>query len=125
MSTPPKILVVDDESYMHLLLRHHLLRDGYQMLNARSGREALELAGREQPALVIMDVMMADLDGLATLKELKQAEATRAIPVIMITANALNVTRQEAETSGAALFLTKPFSPTQLMATLRELLAQA
>ena len=125
MSTPPKILVVDDEPYMHLLLRHHLLRDGYQMLNARSGREALELAGREQPALVIMDVMMADLDGLATLKELKQAEATRAIPVIMITANALNVTRQEAETSGAALFLTKPFSPTQLMATLRELLAQA
>lgn len=125
MSTPPKILVVDDEPYMHLLLRHHLLRDGYQMLNARSGREALELAGREQPALVIMDVMMADLDGLATLKELKQAEATRAIPVIMITANALNVTRQEAEASGAALFLTKPFSPTQLMATLRELLAQA
>ena len=125
MSAPPKILVVDDEPYMHLLLRHHLLRDGYQMLNARSGREALELAGREQPALVIMDVMMADLDGLATLKELKQAEATRAIPVIMITANALNVTRQEAEASGAALFLTKPFSPTQLMATLRELLAQA
>ncbi len=125
MSTPPKILVVDDEPYMHLLLRHHLLRDGYQMLNARSGREALEVARREQPALVIMDVMMADLDGLATLKELKQAEATRAIPVIMITANALNVTRQEAETSGAALFLTKPFSPTQLMATLRELLAQA
>lgn len=124
MSAPPKILVVDDEPYMHLLLRHHLLRGGYQMLSARSGREALELARREQPALVIMDVMMADLDGLATLRELKQAETTRAIPVIMITANALNVTRQEAEASGAALFLTKPFSPTQLMATLRELLAQ-
>lgn len=120
-----KALVVDDEPYMHRLLEYHLRRAGFQLLNARNGREAVELAQRELPDVIVMDLMMPEMDGLSALKELKQVEATRSIPVIMITASAQQVTRQEAEASGAALFLTKPFSPTQLLLDVRKLVSQA
>jgi CheY-like chemotaxis protein len=119
-----KILVVDDEPYMHRLLQYHLERAGFQMLNAKNGREAIELVQRELPSLIVMDVMMAEMDGLSALKELKKADATKNIPVIMITASAHHITRQEAELSGAALFLTKPFSPTQLLMSVRTLVAE-
>jgi len=118
----PKILVVDDEPFMHRLMQHHLGRAGYQLISARNGREAIDLAVSEPPQLIIMDVMMAELDGLAALKQLKQGEITRAIPVIMITANPQAITRQECEASGAAVFMTKPFSPTQLLGEIRRLI---
>jgi CheY-like chemotaxis protein len=120
-----KILVVDDERYMHRLMQHHLLRAGYSMITANNGREAVEKATHEIPDLVIMDIMMAEMDGLTALKQLKQSAATREIPVIMITASAQMVTRQESETSGAAGFFTKPFSPTQLLLEIRRLLPEA
>ena len=117
-----KILIVDDEYYMHRLMRHHLARAGFEILDARNGREAIEMAVREKPDLVIMDVMMAEMDGLTALKVLKQDETTRGIPVIMLTASAHVLTREQSEASGAAAFFTKPFSPTQLLAEIRRLL---
>ena len=117
----PKILVVDDEPYMHVLLRHHLQRSGFATLKAINGREAIETATREQPSAVVMDVMMEQMDGLAALKELKASDRTKGIPVIMITANAHQITRDAAEASGAALFMTKPFSPTKLMQEIKRL----
>ena len=114
-----KVLVVDDEPYMRRLLQHHLQRAGFETLDASNGREAVELAQRESPNLIVMDVMMAEMDGLTALKELKKSAATNSIPVIMITASAHHITRQEAEASGAVLFLTKPFSPTQLLMAVR------
>ena len=119
-----KVLVVDDEPYMHRLLQHHLERAGFQMLNAHNGREAIQLAEQNLPNLIVMDVMMAEMDGLTALKQLKQTEQTKNIPVIMITASAHHVTRQQAESSGAALFLTKPFSPTQLLMAVRTLVPE-
>lgn len=120
MSTP-KVLVVDDEPYMHALLQHHLKRAGYEPLKAANGREALAMAVQEKPALIVMDIMMEEMDGLEALQELKKEAATASIPVIMITANAHNVTRQQAESSGAVLFLTKPFSPTQLLQEVKKI----
>ena len=119
---PKRILIVDDEYYMHRLMQHHLARAGFEILGARSGREAIEMAVREKPDLVIMDVMMAEMDGLTALKGLKDSESTRGIPVIMLTASAHTLTREQSESSGAAAFFTKPFSPTQLLAEIRRLL---
>ncbi len=117
-----KILVVDDEPIVQRLLQRHLERAGYEMVSATNGREALDLAAREGPQLIVMDIMMPEMDGLTALRQLKKTEGTRAIPVIMITANSHIVTRQESESAGAALFLTKPFSPLQLVTEIRRLL---
>ena len=122
---PAKILVVDDEPLVHRLLQHHLERAGYQTLAANNGNEALEVASRESPQLIVMDIMMSEMDGLTALKHLKKTEDTKSIPVIMITANPLHVSRQESEISGAAFFMTKPFSPAQLLTEIRRLVPPA
>jgi len=118
-----KILVVDDEPIVHRLLQHHLERAGYEMIAASNGREALELAGREGPQLIVMDIMMAEMDGLTALRQLKKEEQTKAIPVIMITANPHYAAQQESKASGADVFLTKPFSPSQLLSEISRLVA--
>jgi CheY-like chemotaxis protein len=121
---PKRILVVDDEAFMHVFMAHHLKRAGYEIVAAHNGREGLACAATNRPDLVVMDVMMAEMDGLAALRELKQNDATRKVPVIMITTSAQTLTRQESEASGAALFLTKPFSPTQLVDEIKRLVGQ-
>ena len=116
---PHKILIVDDEPFMLRLIQHHLEQGGYELIKARNGREAIEIAAREIPRLVIMDAMMPNMDGFTALRQLKQNPATRSIPVIMLTANPQKYSREEAESSGATIFLTKPFSPTQLLEEIR------
>jgi len=91
------------------------------MIAASNGREALELAASQAPQLIVLDIMMPEMDGLTALKHLKREEGTKAIPVIVITANAHEVTRQESAASGAALVLTKPFSPAQLLKEVQRL----
>src|SRR6266496_1274641 len=117
---PYKILIVDDEPFMLRLIQHHLENAGYELIKARNGREAIEAAARENPRLVVMDAMMPNMDGLAALRQLKQEPSTRDIPVIMLTANPHKYSREEAESSGAVIFLTKPFSPTQLLEEIRK-----
>ncbi|HWD94268.1 MAG TPA: response regulator [Verrucomicrobiae bacterium] len=116
-----QILVVDDDQLMHRLFQHHLERAGYQMVSAMNGRDALEMAARQPPHLIVMDIMMPDTDGLAALRELQKSDATKSIPVIIITASSHNMMRKESEACGAAIFLTKPFSPTQLLNEIRRL----
>jgi DNA-binding response OmpR family regulator len=116
-----QILLVDDDQLMHRLFQHHLERAGYQMLSAMNGQEGLDVANRQRPQLIVLDVMMPGMDGLELLRELKKSEATKSIPIIMITANSHNVTRKESEDCGAAVFLTKPFSPTQLLNEVKRL----
>ena len=116
-----KILIADDEPHMRRLAELSLRKGGYELFSARNGREAVELALRQLPDLIILDMSMPELDGLGALKELKQNAATQNIPVIMLTARGHELARQDAETSGASLFLTKPFSPSQLLAEVRRL----
>ena len=118
-----KILVVDDQPYMHALMRHNLQRAGFEMIAASNGHEAIEAALRHSPQVIVMDVMMEGMDGLTALKHLKEDATTQNIPVIMITANAHQMTRDDAEKSGASLFLTKPFSPTKLLQEIQKLVS--
>ena len=117
------VLIVDDDALVHLLYKRHLEGAGYQLINASNGVEALDVARRELPRLIIMDVMMPGTDGLTALRELKKGEATKSIPVIIVTANVGEhpASRQESQFSGAGAFLTKPFSPAQLLAEVRRL----
>jgi CheY-like chemotaxis protein len=118
------ILIVDDEEYMRRLMQHHLVRAGYLISTAQNGLEAVAKAASEAPDLVILDLIMAEMNGLAALKQLKSAPATRDIPVIVITASAHSVSRQESESAGAAGFFTKPFSPTLLLLEIKRLLPE-
>lgn len=117
-----RILIADDEAHMRRVIELSLRRGGYELVIAHDGREAVQLARTERPALIVMDVNMPELNGVEALRELKQTPETADIPVIMLTARGHVPTRQEAESSGAALFLTKPFSPTQLLDEVRRLL---
>src|SRR5262245_11022686 len=122
----PKILVADDDPLIHQLYRRHIENAGYQVVGAVNGREAMEIAAREIPKAIVMDIMMPEMDGLTAVVGLKKEEATREIPVIMITANPMyHLCRQESGSVGAAAFLTKPFSPARLVQEIRRLLCSA
>ena len=117
-----QILVVDDDLLMHRLYQHHLERAGFQMVSAHTGRQALDLAMRQPPQAIVMDIMMPDMDGLEALRALKKNDATKNVPVIIITSNGNHLARQESANCGAAVFLTKPFSPLQLLTEIRKVL---
>ena len=120
-----KILVADDRLYIHRLIQHRLEEEEYQIVTARDGCEVLEIAAREMPDLVVMDVMMPRMDGLTALRHLKRNETTRAIPVIVLTSSPHELVREEAEFSGADLVMSKPFSPTRLLRAVRRLLSES
>jgi CheY-like chemotaxis protein len=123
---PTKVLIVDDDPLMHLLYKNQLERAGYQLISAKDGAEALEVAARELPQIIVMDIIMTQMDGLAALRELKKKQETKVIPVVIATASvsAHQATRRECENSGAAGFLTKPFSPAQLLVEIRRLVPE-
>jgi two-component system alkaline phosphatase synthesis response regulator PhoP len=114
-----KILVVDDEPFMLRLIRYQLQHAGYEVIEAPNGELAVATALRESPQLIVMDAMMPNTDGFTALRLLKKEASTRSIPVIMLTANPHKFSREEAESFGATIFLTKPFSPTQLLEEIR------
>jgi len=118
------VLVVDDDPVVHCVLCRVLEGAGYQLARANNGREALELATRDLPQLILLDVLMPDIGGLAVLRQLKNAEATKGIPVIVLTSLAQRTTQLEATASGADLFLSKPFTEAQLLTALRQLLPE-
>ncbi len=130
MPAPPvaggvaRVLVVDDEAGNRDLLGRRLQREGYAVLTASGGHEALAMAGREAVDVVLLDVMMPDLDGLAVLQRLKSDPATRDLPVIMISAlDDLGAIARCIE-AGALDYLPKPFEPVILRARLAASLAE-
>jgi two-component system alkaline phosphatase synthesis response regulator PhoP/two-component system response regulator VicR len=110
-----KILVVDDEPHIVRLVQVNLEKAGYVVVTASNGREALETVASEQPDLMVLDVMMPEMDGLETLKRLKDNPQTHEIPVILLTAKAQDEDVFEGWKSGADLYLTKPFNPGELL----------
>lgn len=119
----PLIQIADDEVFMRRLLEATLKKGGYEVVQATTGLEALAVATTRKPQLIVMDVMMPGLDGVTVLRRLKEDEATQKIPVIILSSRGHSLTRVEAEKAGATLFLTKPFSPTDLLNAVKRILA--
>jgi CheY-like chemotaxis protein len=117
-------LVADDDPLMRRLCLVLLEQVGFEAISANNGREAVELARQERPKLIIMDVMMTGMSGLKALGELKQAESTKDIPVIMISGNADRQIQAESRFAGAAAFLRKPFRAAELLEAVRRLVPQ-
>ena len=116
MSTPPKILVVDDESSIRDLLVSYLKAEGYEYEIAADGPSALEVAKTFGADLIVLDIMLPGMDGLEVLRELRR---TSNVYVIMLTAKADEVDKIVGLSVGADDYLTKPFSPRELMARIK------
>jgi len=109
--TPARILVADDDDHVRKIVEFRLRMFGYEVLQASNGREALEIAKREQPDLVLMDAMMPEMDGFQSCGRLKQDKQTAHIPVLMVTAKAEAKDVARAFTSGAVDYVVKPYDP--------------
>lgn len=116
------ILVADDESHILNVVSLKLRNAGFNVVTARDGQEALELAQAEKPDLLITDYHMPQLSGIELCRRLKQEAATSGIPAIMLTARGYNLEPGDTEQSGILRMLSKPFSPRQLLTTVTEVL---
>jgi DNA-binding response OmpR family regulator len=114
-----KILVVDDEERMVRFIRLNLEHDGFQVIEANRGAEALEQVRTKLPDLVLLDVMMPDMDGFEVLRMIRE---TSHVPVIMLTAKGEEDDRVRGLESGADDYITKPFSPRELVSRVRAVL---
>ena len=115
-----KILVVDDEWEIRHLLSQFLTEEGYEVILASNGEAAIELAERENPQVILLDILMPGIDGIETCKRLKAGEKTRFIPIIMATA--LWDRYMEAIEAGAEDVVTKPFNLTELSHRVKSIL---
>jgi DNA-binding response OmpR family regulator len=116
-----KILVVDDERSLRLLVVGTLQAYDYQVFKAENGYEALEIARRERPDLVLLDVVMPEMDGFEVCRRLKADPVTKDAVVVMLTVLAQEADRKKGLEAGADAYLTKPFSPTALLNKVKEI----
>jgi two-component system, OmpR family, alkaline phosphatase synthesis response regulator PhoP len=117
-----RILVVDDEIYIVHILEFSLTMEGYTVLTAFDGDEALRVIEQEHPDLVVLDIMMPKLDGYEVCRRLRKDDRFVALPVILLSAKGRNLDREIGLQAGADDYITKPFSPRKLLEKIRELL---
>ena len=110
-----RILVVDDEPDIVALVAYHLAKSGFRVSTAADGVDALEMARQERPALIVLDLMLPGLTGYQVLEQLRASEATRNVAVLMLTARREEPDRIRGLSLGADDYLTKPFSPQELV----------
>ncbi len=117
-----KVLVVDDEPAIVLMVRSRLTNAGYEVEEANDGREAIQKTKEWAPDLVIMDVMMPRPNGVQVCRMLKDDPDTRAIPIVLLTAKSTESDQFWGQESGADAYLTKPYDPQELLATVARLI---
>ncbi|MDD5128630.1 MAG: response regulator [Candidatus Omnitrophica bacterium] len=120
-----KILIVEDEKDIIKMLEYNLKKEGFKVVDARNGEDALDLALREYPDLILLDLMLPGIDGLEVCKTLKKEAKTASIPIIMLTAKSQESDKVVGLELGADDYITKPFSPRELIARIKAVLRRA
>lgn len=115
------ILIVEDEPEIAELISFHVQREGFEAKTVHSGKIAMSVIARDPPMLVVLDLMLPDLDGLEVCRRLKWEQATRHIPVLIVSAKGEESDIVTGIELGADDYVTKPFSPKELMARLRNI----
>jgi DNA-binding response OmpR family regulator len=123
MSAKARILVVDDEPETVELVEFNLRQAGFEVATACDGAEAIQKTRAQLPNLIVLDLMLPEVDGLEVCKILRRDANTAAIPIIMLTAKASELDRVLGLELGADDYLTKPFSPRELVLRVKKLLA--
>jgi DNA-binding response OmpR family regulator len=118
----PKILVVDDEPEAVELVEFNLKQAGFDVVTAADGAEALTKARAALPGLIVLDLMLPEVDGLEVCKMLRRDPATAAVPIVMVTAKAAEIDRILGLELGADDYITKPFSPRELVLRVKNIL---
>src|SRR5262249_26962940 len=114
-----RILVIEDHEENRRLLRDLLTAADYEMLEAWNGEEGLVQAAQQRPDLILMDIQLPGLDGYEVTRRLKANPELRAIPIIVVTSYALSGDEAKAHEAGSDAYVTKPFSPRELLAKIR------
>lgn len=115
----PRILVVDDEQHIVELIKFNLLKEGWTVDTAFDGKNAVKIAEANKPDIIVLDVMLPEFDGIEVCRRLQIREATADIPVIMLSAKSEELDRVLGLEIGADDYMTKPFSPRELIARIK------
>ncbi len=125
MTAKPRLLIVEDEDAQAEMLRYNFSREGFDVLVAADGDEALLAVDEQQPDLVLLDWMLPGTSGIAICQRLRARQATRNLPIIILTARSEETDRIRGLESGADDYVVKPFSPSELVARVRAVLRRA
>jgi two-component system alkaline phosphatase synthesis response regulator PhoP len=117
-----RILVVDDEIYIVHILEFTLTMEGYDVITAADGEEALRKVRDDRPDLVVLDIMMPKMDGYEVCRRLRQDEEAQGLPVILLSAKGRPIDRETGLEVGADDYIVKPFSPRRLLEKIKDLL---
>jgi len=120
-----KILIVEDEKDIIKMLEYNLKKEGFKVIDARDGEDALDLAVRQYPDIILLDLMLPGMDGLEVCRALKKEAKTASIPIIMLTAKSQESDKVVGLELGADDYITKPFSPRELIARIKAVLRRA
>jgi two-component system phosphate regulon response regulator PhoB len=121
----PTVLIVEDEAALVTLLRYNLEREGFTVVEAHDGEEALAVARERNPDLVLLDWMLPLMSGIEVCRQLRRQPATRNLPIVMLTARGEESDKLRGLDSGADDYVTKPFSPSELIARIKAVLRRA
>jgi DNA-binding response OmpR family regulator len=119
----PLVLVADDDEDILLLVTTTLTRAGFEVIQARDGKQALDLTRAEAPQVVVLDIAMPELDGLTVLRRLRADAATADLPVVLLSARAQEADVARGYAEGASKYVAKPFRPSELVDAVNDLLA--
>ena len=119
-----KILVVEDEPEIRILVKTILEKAGYSVVEAEDGEAALRLVNEEEPDLVLLDVMIPGIEGWEVCRRIRENEATRRLPIIMVTVRTTDEDIQRSVECGANAHINKPFDQRELLDTIKKLLGE-